>query len=1366
MSHGSKKKGAQDDKPYRASAELCQALFDQATDGIFIADKTGKLQEVNQPGCDMLGYTRDEMLTFSLQDLISPEEMASSPLRINELLAGKSFLKERALRCKDGRLLPTEINARMLADGRLLGIVRDISERKQAEEQLRESNERFQLLAESSLTGIYLIQDGRFRYVNPAMAHIFGYRVDEITDKLGPMDLVSADDQPLVAENIRRRVENEEEAIRYDFRGQRNDGTVIHVEVHGRRIELGGKAGVIGTLVDVTERKRSEAALRTSEEQLHLALDAAQMGLWSWNIITGEVVWSAKCRALYGIPLDVPMSHELFLQAVHPKDRERVAKALNRAVETCTPYEETKRAVWPDGSIHWTHSRGQVYYDAAENPVRITGVSFDISKWKAAESEHQVHLWFLESLDKVNRAMQGTNDLEQMMSNLLDTLLSIFDCDRAWLVYPCDPAAATWQLMMERTRPEYPGAIPIATKLPLDPVGSAVFQIVRNAHRPVQFGPNSEYPVPQEVVEGFQVQSFIANALYPKVGKPWSFGLHQCAYPRTWTQEEERLLQEIGRRLADSLTSLLSFRTLRQSEQRLEEAERIAHLGWWDRDYEENRIALSDEACRIFGISLEVRDFVLADWHELWQQLIHPDDRAVAAEAAAMALQGGPRYEVEYRVIQPGGELRVIQSRGDVTWDDAGRPLRMFGIMQDITELRQVEAELRRNRETALQFSQQLAVLHDVINRLSLADSSDELCLLAVELGKSKLGFDRVSVWFVDRAENMFRGSFGTDENGELRDERTAVIAIQPTGLSWRVLSHQAPQAFVEHLPLYDHQGVPVGTGQNAIAGLWDGDKVIGVISVDNLITQKPITENWLEVLKLYATSLGYLVTRKRAQEAQAQLLTQVQDQSQKVHNIMDTVPEGVVLMSKNQVVTLTNLVAKEYLAHLAPNWEHSPLTALGSKQLHEILTSPPKGLWHEVSSHNLIFEVIARPIENSPHNGGWVLVLRDVTQERDIQNRVQRQDRLAAVGQMAAGIAHDFNNILTVIKLYAQLIVRTVELPRHAEDRLSTIEQQTERATDLIQQILDFSRQSILERQSFDLFPFIKRLVKLLDRTLPENISIELDHAEQAFHIMADPSRIQQIVMNLAVNARDAMPDGGRLHISLRQVQTTTVTSLSLNDLPVGNWVLMEMSDNGTGIHPDVLAHIFEPFFTTKKVGEGTGLGLAQVYGIMQQHEGCIDMVSQIDEGTTFFLYFPALDRDAHAADTPDQSLLTMGQGQTLLLVEDNQVAREALLGSLTLLNYEVIAAENGRLALEILAENEASIDMVISDVVMPEMGGIALFHAVREQYTRIPVVLLTGHAMNKDMENLKQLGLAGWMLKPPDLVALSHLLADVLPR
>jgi PAS domain S-box-containing protein len=1078
-----------------------------------------------------------------------------------------------------------------------------------------------------------------------------------------------------------------------------------------------------------------------------------------------------------------------------------------------------------------------------------------------------------------------------MMSDVLDVVLTIFDCDRAWLVYPCDPEAATWQVPMERTRPKYPGVLPIGVELPLEPVGAAVFRILRAANSPVQFGPGSEHQVPEEVAQAFSVQSFIAMVLYPKVSQPWSFGLHQCSYPRIWAPEDQRLFQEIGRRLADSLTSLLSYRNLRQSERRLEEAERIAHVGWWDRDYDADSVALSDEACRIFGLPLAEQQWRdLAQWNERWLELVHPEDRPKTATAVTTALQGGPRYDVEYHVVQPGGEIHIIHSQGDVAWDESGRPRRMFGIMQDITELRQVEDELRRNREAALQFSEQLATLQEVTNQLSKAESSDDLYRQAVQLGRSRLGFDRVSIWFIDEERSIMEGSFGTDEHGELRDERNAQIKFRHTGLAWRVFSHKESMALVEYGPLYNHLGQKVGEGDNAIAALWDGDDVIGTISVDNLFTHQPITEHPLEVLRLYATTLGHLITRKRAEDARRvseeryralyrdnpsmfftldsegviisvntfgarqlgytigelegqsvlkvfyeedrtaettqlqrcvqnpgqtnhwqfrkvhkdgrllwveefvraitnpngaidilvvcqditdrkqaeiereRLLAQIQEQAQQVQNIIDTVPEGVILLNEDQFITLTNPAARQYLTLLAPEFQDGRLTQLGQRSLNELLTSPPKGLWHEILTDDLVFETITRPVENGPHNGGWVLVLRDITQERDIQQRVQRQERLAAVGQLAAGIAHDFNNILAVIALYTQLISRTVEMPARIQERLHTIEQQIRRATDLIQQILDFSRQSVLERKPFDLLPFMEELVVLLERTLPEHILIELDHAAEAYFIQADPSRIQQVMMNLAVNARDAMPEGGHLQIRLVHMQTEVPRPMPVQDLPPGDWVQIEITDSGDGIPPEVLSHIFEPFFTTKEVGEGTGLGLAQVYGIVQQHEGYIDVTTEDGQGTTFTLYFPALNTGDNTPDTYDKAMLQLGQGQRVLVVEDDEVTREALLDSLAELNYEVLTATNGREALTILATKATEVDLVLSDAVMPEMGGIALFHAMQEQKLTIPIVLLTGHPLSKEMENLKMLGLAGWLPKPPDLVNLSHLLAEVL--
>jgi PAS domain-containing protein len=282
----------------------------------------------------------------------------------------------------------------------------------------------------------------------------------------------------------------------------------------------------------------------------------------------------------------------------------------------------------------------------------------DVTERKEAEEERQANLWFFESMDSVNRAIQGTNDLEQMVNDVLETVLSIFHCDRAWLVYPCDPEAASWRAVMEHTRPEWPGAFALGLGLPVDQSVARVFQAGRASSGPVRFGPGSEYPVPGQLVERCGVQSLIAVAVYPKVGEPYMFGLHQCAYPRGWTPREERLFQEIGRRLADALTTLLMFRNLRESEARLEEAGRIAHLGYWDRNLDTDRITWSDETYRILGLPPQECPITFARYLEL----IHPEDREKMVRAVVDALRDGSRYKLEYRVVRSNGEVRFVHS--------------------------------------------------------------------------------------------------------------------------------------------------------------------------------------------------------------------------------------------------------------------------------------------------------------------------------------------------------------------------------------------------------------------------------------------------------------------------------------------------------------------------------------------------------------------------------------------------------------------------------------------------------------------------------------------------------------------------------
>jgi two-component system cell cycle sensor histidine kinase/response regulator CckA len=515
---------------------------------------------------------------------------------------------------------------------------------------------------------------------------------------------------------------------------------------------------------------------------------------------------------------------------------------------------------------------------------------------------------------------------------------------------------------------------------------------------------------------------------------------------------------------------------------------------------------------------------------------------------------------------------------------------------------------------------------------------------------------------------------------------------------------------------------------------------------------------------RLFERATKEIEERRQAEAAQERLLAEIQNQAGRVQQLMETVPESVLLLSDRHEIILANPLGRQALRLLTDVQEGDVLTHLASRPLPELLTSPPQGLWHEITFEDRTFEVTSRPVEVGPMPKGWVLVLRDVTQEREIQQGQRQQERLAAVGQLAAGIAHDFNNIMSVIVLYAQIALRSTDLSSDLQERLSIISKQAHRATALIQQILDFSRRTVLERRPLDLLPIIKEEVKLLERTLPENVRITLDQHNDVYTVNADVTRMQQVVMNLAVNARDAMPDGGNLAITLDRLWVRNKREAPLVELECGEWVRISVSDNGQGIPPAVMPHIFEPFFTTKAPDQGTGLGLAQVYGIVKQHGGHIQAESQIGRGATFTVYLPALPIPVGHDLQEIAHALPLGDGETILLTEDNADTRSALANSLALLNYRVLEAANGLEALALHERYDGQIKVVLSDMVMPQMGGRALLRALVERDAATRVILMTGHPMEADEPLLSALGAAGWLHKPVSLNRLAETIAGAL--
>ena len=495
------------------------------------------------------------------------------------------------------------------------------------------------------------------------------------------------------------------------------------------------------------------------------------------------------------------------------------------------------------------------------------------------------------------------------------------------------------------------------------------------------------------------------------------------------------------------------------------------------------------------------------------------------------------------------------------------------------------------------------------------------------------------------------------------------------------------------------------------------------------------------------------------------QLLTRIREQAAQMQQMIEAVPEGVVLLDGEHRIVLANPEAQRLLGVLAEQDPAGRILRLAQTPLEQVLESSPSQLWHTLSLSAGYYEVAASPVTDSqPAPTAWVLVLRDVTAQRQAEIQSQQQERLATLGHMAAGIAHDFNNIMAVVVLYAQMGLRRDDLPVQMVEYLNTIVQQARRASSLIQQILDFSRRSVLERGPMHVAPFLSEQVQILRTMLPEIISVHYSCEALDPVVDADPTRIQQVVLNLAINARDAMPNGGTLDIVLRELNVQAGSPKHTEGLAPGPWVEVTFHDSGSGIPESVLSHLFHPFYTTKAPGQGSGLGLAQVWGIVTQHDGNVTVTSSESDGTTFAIYLPALPATRMDTPLPLAPSLVQGAGQSLLVVEDDASTREALVETLRSLNYRVHSAKNG---IEALATLEASGDMialVLSDAVMPRMGGVALLRAMKPDYPHIRFILLTGHPLGEELANLREHGMDAWLLKPIDLARLSHAIAELL--
>lgn len=373
-----------------------------------------------------------------------------------------------------------------------------------------------------------------------------------------------------------------------------------------------------------------------------------------------------------------------------------------------------------------------------------------------------------------------------------------------------------------------------------------------------------------------------------------------------------------------------------------------------------------------------------------------------------------------------------------------------------------------------------------------------------------------------------------------------------------------------------------------------------------------------------------------------------------------------------------------------------------------------------------------------------------DVTEQKDLEARFLRAQRMESIGTLASGVAHDLNNILSPIMMSAPLLRR--DLPGEKRDEIVTaIEMSAERGAQIVKQVLAFGRGLEGDKQLLQVGNLIKELVKIMSETFPKDIRIECSPATELWPVMGDATQLHQVLLNLSVNARDAMPDGGRLRLSaVNQAFDESYASMVAEAVP-GSYVLLEVSDTGSGIPPEIVERIFDPFFTTKGVGKGTGLGLSTVHGIVKSHGGFIKVLTQVGKGTTFQVYLPASPQHRGVLDSPiEHDDLPVGHGEIVLVVDDEESVRNAARTALDAFDYKTLLAADGTEALAIFAQQLDRIAVVLTDLMMPHMDGLALIRALRRMKPKLRIVASTGLGDKTELGVLRGMNVATVLHKP----------------
>ena len=622
----------------------------------------------------------------------------------------------------------------------------------------------------------------------------------------------------------------------------------------------------------------------------------------------------------------------------------------------------------------------------------------------------------------------------------------------------------------------------------------------------------------------------------------------------------------------------------------------------------------------------------------------------------------------------------------------------------------------------------------------------------AVELARERLGLERAAVFLSDGRHAI--GTFGTDMKGQTTDERSHRFVMDD---AWRARfqlrgQHEPRWSIsLEHLQEWQNGVMQSrGTGWVAVTPIQTDRKAVGVFINDSAITKAPFDPVKQEIVAVYCSMLANIMERKAAESDRSRLAMAVEQSA-----------EAVLIADVNGTISYVNPAFERITGYPARE-----VTGLNPRILksgrHDLRFY--ERMWAQLRAGEIwsgritnrrkdgtLYEAeqtISPMRDGSGQVVGYLTVSQDVTRSAQMENELRQAQKMDSIGRLAGGIAHDFNNLLTGILGFAKVIRDDLGPEHPSQADLQEIVAAGERAAVLSRQLMAFGHREVLQIKPVDLAALLVNLHSLLRRTLGEHIELVTVAADRVPTVEADPGLMEQVIMNLAVNARDAMPRGGQLVLRTGSAKVDASNVRLHPDAKPGDYVLLAVKDTGYGMTDEVKQKAFEPFFTTKEQGRGLGLGLSTVYGIVRQFGGFLELDTEVNKGTEIRIYLPASSAVA-AEKVVAEKVQASGGGEVILVVEDESTVRNLTVRLLRRMGYQILEARNGDEALSIYRQNPG-IHLVLTDVIMPRMGGPELAAHLRQENPGVRILYMSGYTEDVRMEGSPADQTTAIVLKP----------------